>query len=77
MAVPLTAVTVLHAGAEGTSLLRTALTLPFVVLGLPVGAWLDRVRRRPVMIGADLVRSGALSTLPVAAWRGCMTKGHR
>ncbi|MET8625506.1 MFS transporter [Kitasatospora sp. NPDC004669] len=76
VAVPLTAVTVLHTGASGTSLLRTALTLPFVLLGLPVGAWLDRVRRRPVMIGADLVRAGALITVPVAAWSGCLSTVH-
>ncbi|WP_162467281.1 MFS transporter [Streptomyces cavernae] len=75
-AVPLTAVTVLHAGAEGTSLLQTALTLPFVILGLPVGAWLDRVRRRPVMIGADLVRAAALITVPVAAWFWRLTMTH-
>ncbi|MEU8549246.1 MFS transporter [Streptomyces roseoverticillatus] len=76
VAVPLTAVTVLHTGAAGTSLLRTALTLPFVILGLPVGAWLDRVRRRPVMIGADLVRAAALVTVPVAAWCGRLTMPH-
>ncbi|WBP89398.1 MFS transporter [Kitasatospora cathayae] len=73
VAVPLTAVTVLHAGASGTSLLKTGLSLPFVLFGLPVGAWLDRVRRRPVMIGADLVRAAALLTVPVAAWFGRLT----
>jgi len=76
VAVPLTAVTVLHAGAEETSLLQIALTLPFVILGLPVGAWLDRVRRRPVMIGADLVRAAALITVPVTAWFGRLTMIH-
>lgn len=76
VALPLTAVTVLHTGAGGTSLVKTALTLPFVVLGLPVGAWLDRVRRRPVMIGADLVRAGALLTVPAAAWAGHLTAAH-
>ncbi|MFG2824808.1 MFS transporter [Kitasatospora sp. NPDC048365] len=75
-AVPLTAVTVLHAGAQGTALLKTALTLPFVLLGLPVGAWLDRVPRRPVMIGADLVRAVALATLPLAAWAHRLTMAH-
>ncbi|MFJ8165483.1 MFS transporter [Streptomyces sp. NPDC096136] len=75
-AVPLTAVTVLHAGAGGVSLLKAALALPFVVLGLPVGAWLDRVRRRPVMIGADLVRAAALATVPAAAWCGRLTMAH-
>ncbi|MFF7730568.1 MFS transporter [Streptomyces sp. NPDC008001] len=76
VAVPLTAVTVLHVGAGGTSLLKAALTLPFVILGLPVGAWLDRVRHRPVMIGADVVRAAALITVPVAAWSGHLTMAH-
>ncbi|MGO4460329.1 MFS transporter [Streptomyces sp. M-16] len=73
VAVPLTAVTALHAGASATALLRTALTLPFVLLGLPVGAWLDRVPRRPVMIAADLVRATALTTVPVAYWCHALT----
>ncbi|MFE1787539.1 MFS transporter [Streptomyces sp. NPDC059525] len=76
VALPLTAVTVLHVGPGGVSLLKTALTLPFVILGLPVGAWLDRLRRRPVMIGADLVRAAALATVPVAAWFGRLTAAH-
>ncbi|RKE16982.1 MFS transporter [Streptomyces sp. TLI_171] len=67
VAVPLTAVGALHAGPGGLGLLKAALALPFVLLGLPVGAWLDRVRRRPVMITADLVRAAALVTVPVAA----------
>ncbi|WP_435279546.1 MFS transporter [Streptomyces sp. 1222.5] len=73
VAIPLTAVTALHSGASATALLRTALTLPFVLLGLPVGAWLDRVPRRPVMIAADLVRAAALATVPVAYWCHALT----
>lgn len=73
IAVPLVAVTALHAGAGGTSLLTIVLTVPFVALGLPVGAWLDRVRRRPVMIAADLVRAAILLTVPVAYWMDHLT----
>ncbi|GAA2113384.1 MFS transporter [Streptomyces synnematoformans] len=76
IAIPLAAVTTLHAGTTGTSVLKTTLTLPFVVLGLPVGAWLDRVRRRPVMIRADLVRALALATVPAAHWAGRLTMPH-
>ncbi|WP_407561920.1 MFS transporter [Streptomyces sp. 184] len=76
VAIPLTAVTLLHAGATGTAVLKTTLTLPFVVLGLPVGAWLDRVRRRPVMIRADVVRALALATVPAAHWTGRLTMAH-
>jgi len=73
---PLTAVTTLDAGAGGTALLNTVLTLPMVLLGLPVGAWLDRVRRRPVMVAADLGRAVALITVPVAAWLEALTMEH-
>jgi predicted MFS family arabinose efflux permease len=76
VAIPLTAVTALQAGAGGASLLQTTLTLPFVLLGLPVGAWLDRVRRRPVMIAADVVRAAALTTVLVAHWSGHLTMLH-
>jgi MFS family permease len=40
--------------------------LPFLLLGLPAGAWIDRMRRRPVLIAADLARGGALATVPLA-----------
>jgi len=73
IAVPLTAVTALHAGASGTSVLQATMTVPFALLGMPVGAWLDRVRRRPVMIGADLIRAAALATVPIAFWAGRLT----
>ncbi|AKU18546.1 hypothetical protein VV02_01725 [Luteipulveratus mongoliensis] len=76
VAVPLIAVSALNAGASGVSLLKLALTVPFVVLGLPVGAWLDRVRRRPVMIGADLVRAAALITIPIADRLDRLTMVH-
>src|SRR5215469_14648662 len=73
IAVPLTAVTALHAGASGTSVLQATMTVPFALLGMPVGAWLDRVRRRPVMIGADLIRAAALATVPIAFCAGRLT----
>lgn len=76
IAIPLTAVQVIGVGTGGVAVLATTLTVPFMVLGLPVGAWLDRVRRRPVMITADLVRAVALVTVPLAASFGALTFGH-
>ena len=55
-AVPLTAVLVLQAGPGALSLLGVAATLPVLVLGLFAGVWVDRWRRRPLMIAADLLR---------------------
>ena len=73
VAVPLTAVAALSADARGTALLAATTALPFMILGLPVGAWLDRVRRRPVMVGADVVRAASLATVPLADWLGALT----
>lgn len=62
---PLLAVTELQAGPVWMGLLTAASWLPWLVLGLPAGAWLDRSDPRRVMIIADLVAAGALASLPV------------
>jgi len=43
-----------------------------LVFGLPVGVWVDRVRRKPVMIGADIARALLLLSVPLAAWQGAL-----
>lgn len=53
VALPLFAVTVLGASAAQAALLPFALFVPFLVLGLPAGAILDRLRRRPTLIACD------------------------
>ena len=72
-AVPLTAVLVLQAGPGALSLLGVAATLPVLVLGLFAGVWVDRWRRRPLMIAADLLRFLAVVSIPVAAWCDLLT----
>ncbi|MDQ7250166.1 MFS transporter [Dongia sedimenti] len=72
-AVPLTAVLVLQAGPGALSLLGAAATLPVLVLGLFAGVWVDRWRRRPLMIAADLLRFVAVVSIPVAAWCNVLT----
>ncbi|MFI5529994.1 MFS transporter [Kitasatospora sp. NPDC051853] len=67
LALPLVAVLALDASPGQVGLLAAAGTLAFVLIGLPVGAWVDRLRRRPVMIAADLVRAALLGSVP-AAW---------
>ena len=47
VALPLVAVTELHASAFAVSLLVAAAWLPWLLLGLPAGAWVDRLPRRP------------------------------
>ncbi|GAB2174693.1 MFS transporter [Dongia sp. agr-C8] len=75
-AVPLTAVLVLQAGPGALSLLGVAATLPVLVLGLFAGVWVDRWRRRPLMIAADLLRFAAVVSVPIAAWCGLLTMGQ-
>ncbi|PUA79272.1 MFS transporter [Nocardioides currus] len=59
-------VVTLQGGPSEVGWLNTARWLPYLVLGLVVGALVDRVRRRPVMIVTDLVRAGLLGLVPLA-----------
>ena len=70
LALPLTALFVLHTGALEVALLRAFNVLPFVLFSLPAGVWIDRLRRRPLMIVADMGRALALASIPVAFWLG-------
>jgi predicted MFS family arabinose efflux permease len=72
-AVPLTAVLVLQAGPGAISLLGVAATLPVLAFGLFAGVWVDRWRRRPLMIAADLLRFVAVVSVPIAAWCDLLT----
>lgn len=46
---------------------------PYLLLGLLVGAWVDRRRRRPVMVTTDLLSGAALLAVPVLWWTGALT----
>jgi predicted MFS family arabinose efflux permease len=67
LALPLVAVISLESSAFQVSLLGAVEMLPFLLLALPAGAWIDRVARRPVLVGADVGRALALGSLPLAA----------
>ena len=73
IAVPYIALTMLHASVFQVSLLAAVEMLPFLLLTLPAGAWLDRVRRRPVLIAADFGRGAVLLSIPVAYVAGVMS----
>jgi MFS family permease len=73
--VPLVAVVVLHASTFAVGLLTAAGWLPWLVIGLPAGAWVDRLPVRRVMICADLVAAVLYAGVPVAAWTGVLTTG--
>ncbi|MFI9332964.1 MFS transporter [Kitasatospora sp. NPDC052868] len=75
LALPLVAIVALDADEFQVGLLTAMTTAGSLLAGLPAGAWVDRMRKRSVMISTDLVRSLALATIPVAWWAGLLTTG--
>ena len=72
VALPLAAVLVLEASARQMGILTAAGTLPYLLLGLPAGAWVDRLPRRAVLNAADLCRALVLASVPLAAILGLL-----
>ncbi|MGD0122230.1 MAG: MFS transporter [Candidatus Limnocylindrales bacterium] len=72
-AIPVIAALVLRATVFEVALLGTFEMLPFILFTLPAGAWLDRVRRRPVLIAGDFGRAAALVSIPIAYALGVLT----
>ena len=66
IALPLTAILVLDASTFAVAALTAMDTLPFLLLALPAGIWIDRMRRRPLMVVAEVGRAAALLSIPVA-----------
>jgi MFS family permease len=67
LAIPVLAVAVLGATELEVGFLAAAQTAAFLLVGLPAGAWVDRMLKRRVMITADLVRAVALALVPILA----------
>jgi MFS family permease len=76
LALPLVAITVLDASAFQVGLLGTVEFAPFVLVGLPAGVWVDRLRRRPVLVAGDLGRALALLSIPLAYELGVLSIGQ-
>ena len=72
-ALPLVAVLVLHVSAWQVSQLAVLAGLAGVAVTIPLGARIEFRRKRPTMIGADLVRFAALASVPAAAICGGLT----
>lgn len=73
---PLLSVTMLAVTPTQMGLLTAAAWLPWLVVALPAGAWVDAAPPRRVMIAADLAAAAALASIPVAAWLGVLTWWH-
>src|ERR1700687_1140274 len=72
LAIPLTAALVLSASPFQMGLLGAFEFAPFLLLSLFAGVWVDRLRRRPIMIVADVGRALLLGSIPVAALLGIL-----
>lgn len=70
---PLTAVVAFDAGPGWMGALATAAWLPWLLIGLPAGAWVDGLPARRVMITADLISAAAYASIPLAWWLDALT----
>ena len=75
LALPLTAAVLLHASPTQMGLLTAMELLPFVLFSLPVGVWLDRIRKLPVYIAGELTIGVVVVSVPVAWWLGWLSIG--
>jgi len=76
VAIPLLAVLTLDTSPFELGLVTASSTLAFAVIGLPAGVWVDRWRRRPILVASDLARTALLVTIPLAAAFGVLTITH-
>ena len=73
LAIPFVAIEIIGATTFEVALLGVIDMLPFLLIGLPAGVWVDRLRRRPILVAGDLGRAIALATIPVAYALGVLT----
>ena len=73
LALPIIAVRLLHASAFEVAALGTVEFMPFLLLTLPAGVWVDRLPRRAVLIVGDVGRGLLLATVPLVYFIGNLT----
>ncbi len=66
LAIPVLAVQVLQAGEFEMGVLNTVEMLAFLLIGLPAGAWVDRMRKKQIIVWGDITRALLLLTIPLA-----------
>ena len=76
VALPIFAATTLDATAGQMAGLLSAEYIPRIVVGLAAAGWIDRVRRRPVLVSTNLARCMTLSLVALAAWRQVLAMEH-
>lgn len=73
IALPFVAIILLDADSVGVALVRSTELIAGLAFGLVAGAWVDRLRRRPVLIWADLGRAALLGIIPLAWFGGWLS----
>lgn len=76
LAMPIIGAVLLEATAVEMGILSAAGTLPYLLFGLLAGAWVDRLRKRPILMAADIGRALLLITIPVTAVISTITLPH-
>jgi MFS family permease len=75
LAIQVLVVDVLAGDAVDVGLVNAARWVPYLLFGLLAGVFVDRVRRRPVLVATDLLSAVALSAIPVLSAVGALTVG--
>jgi len=73
VAIPLIAISQLEASTFEVGVLTAASWAPWLLIGLPVGAWIDRRPRRPLLIGTSVISLLLLAAVPIAAAAGLLS----
>jgi MFS family permease len=73
LALPLVAIIVLEESAFKVAALTSVEFLPFLLFTLPAGVWVDRLRRKPILVLGNVGRAVALLSVPVVYWVGGLT----
>jgi MFS family permease len=76
LALPLVAVLVVHASTFEVGLLTACESAAFVVVGLPAGTWVERMRFRSVLLVNDLIRAALFASVPLAQAFDVLTIGQ-
>jgi len=76
LAIPLIAALTLHATPGQMGILTAVERAPFLLIGLFAGVWVDRLRRRPILITGDLGRAAVLLTIPLAGLTAALSMPH-
>jgi predicted MFS family arabinose efflux permease len=76
LALGLTAAAILQATPAEMGILGTLASVPYLLFGLVAGVWVDRLRRRPMLIISDVGRAVLLASVPIAALSGHLNLLH-